>query len=57
MQKCAKPKSPASAALKTSRTGECRVIADLPDPLPVTEAELDLLTRELADFVEELLGR
>jgi hypothetical protein len=29
----------------------------LPDPLPVTEAELDLLARELADFVEELLRR
>jgi hypothetical protein len=32
------------------------LIGDLPDPLPVTEAELDLLTSELADFLEELLG-
>ena len=57
MQKCAKAKNPASAGSKTRRRVEYRVIADLPDPLPVTEAELDLLTRELADFVEELLGR
>jgi len=32
------------------------LIDDLPDPLPVTEAELDLLASELADFLEELLG-
>ena len=57
MQKCAKPKSRANPGLKTSRRIEYRLIDDLPDPLPVTEAELDLLTRELADFVEELLGR
>jgi hypothetical protein len=56
MQKCAKAKSPSSAGRKTGRRVEYRVIADLPDPLPVTEAELDLLTSELADFLEELLG-
>jgi hypothetical protein len=32
------------------------LIDDLPDSFPVTEAELDLLTSELADFLEELLG-
>ena len=57
MQKCAKAKSRQSAGRKTCRRVEYRVIADLPDPLPVTEAELDLLTRELADFVEKLSGR
>ena len=56
MQKCAKPKSRANPGLKTSRRIEYRLIGDLPDPLPVTEAELDLLTSELADFLEELLG-
>jgi hypothetical protein len=29
----------------------------LPDPLPVTEEELDLLEVELADFIDELLER
>jgi hypothetical protein len=56
MQKCAKPKSRANPGLKTSRRIEYRLIDDLPDSFPVTEAELDLLTSELADFLEELLG-
>ena len=30
---------------------------DLPDPLPVTEGELDLVETELSDFVEELLSQ
>jgi hypothetical protein len=30
-------------------------IVDLPNPLPVTEAEIELLERELADFLAELL--
>ena len=30
---------------------------DLPDPLPVTEGELDLLETELSDFEEELLSQ
>ena len=33
------------------------VIVDLPDPLPVTEAELELLESELADFIAELLKK
>ena len=57
MQKCAKAKNPASAGSKTRWRVEYRVIADLPDPLPVTEAELDLLETELSDFVEELLSQ
>ena len=56
MQKCAKPKSRANPGPKTSRRIGYRLIDDLPDPLPVTEAELDLLTSELADFLEELVG-
>jgi hypothetical protein len=57
MQKCAKAESPASTGRKTRRRVEYRVDAELPDPLPVTEQELDLLEGELADFIEELLGR
>ncbi len=30
---------------------------ELPDPLPVTEQELDLLEVELADCIDELLER
>ena len=35
---------------------EYSVIVDLPNPLPVTEAEIDLLETELSDFFAELLG-
>jgi len=37
------------------RQNEYRVILDLPDPLPVTDAELDLLEQELSDFLSKLL--
>jgi hypothetical protein len=33
------------------------VILDMPDPLPVTEGELELLESELADFIAELLKK
>ena len=33
------------------------VIVDMPDPLPVTEGELELLESELADFIAELLKK
>lgn len=33
------------------------VHVDLPDPLPVTEGEVDLLETELSDFVEELVSQ
>jgi len=29
----------------------------MPDPLPVTQAELELLESELADFIAELLKK
>jgi hypothetical protein len=32
------------------------VVSNLPDPLPITLAEIELLERELADFFEKLLG-
>lgn len=33
------------------------VIVDLPHPLPITEAEVELLESELADFIAELLKK
>ena len=33
------------------------VTVDIPDPLPVTEGELELLESELADFIAELLKK
>ena len=57
MPKNGKPQSggAASESRKTRPKAEYRVIVDLPDPLPITEAEIDLLERELADFLAELL--
>ena len=56
MRKCAKAKRPPSDGRKTCQRVEYRIIADLPDPLPVTPVELDLLERALSDFLSELLG-
>jgi hypothetical protein len=48
----------ARASRKNTRSAEdYTVILDLPDPLPVTEAELELLESELADFIAELLKK
>ncbi len=33
------------------------VIVDLPDPMPITEAEIELLESEPADFIAELLKK
>jgi hypothetical protein len=44
-----------NSAKKTRETGAYRVIVDLPDLLPVTEGELELLESELADCIAELL--
>ena len=38
-------------------TQDYEVVVDLPNPLPVTEAELELLEAELADFIAELLKK
>ena len=55
-------KGSASRAPVPSRKGRRRaedynVIVDLPDPLPITEAEIELLESELADFIAELLKK
>lgn len=43
-----------STAVRRSKRAY-RVVTDLPDVLPVTEAELDLLEAVLAGFIAELL--
>jgi len=49
------PPAPANSAKKPRETAGYRVVVDLPDLLPVTEGELELLEAELADFIAELL--
>jgi len=51
--------SPAAVASRKSRqrAEDYTVIVDLPDPLPITEAEIELLESELADFIAELLKK
>jgi hypothetical protein len=39
------------------RANDYTVIVAMPDPLPVTEGELELLESELADFIAELLKK
>ena len=51
----ARPGANANSGKKTRETAGYRVIVDLPDLLPVTEGELELLESELADFIAELL--
>jgi hypothetical protein len=57
---------PAGEAAETGRSiaphpqkhkNDYTVILDMPDPLPVTEGELELLESELADFIAELLKK
>jgi hypothetical protein len=51
----ARPYAPANSGKKTRETSGYKVIVDLPDSLPVTEGELELLESELSDFIAELL--
>ena len=48
---------PADVAKAAPDSKQYVVHLDLPDPLPVTEGELDLLETELSDFVEELVSQ
>ena len=52
------PRSPRvpSTAFADSRLTQYKVVCDLPDPLPITEREVELLETELSDFIEELLS-
>jgi hypothetical protein len=40
---------------RRAHESDYEVLVDLPDPLPVTKAELDLLENELSAFIAELL--
>jgi hypothetical protein len=51
----AHPGAAANSSKKTRQTNGYKVIVDLPDLLPVTEGELELLESELADFIAELV--
>ena len=51
----AHPRAPANSGKKTRETNGYKVIADMPDLLPVTEGELELLEAELSEFIAELL--
>ena len=51
----ARPARPRIRAKKLGRQAGYKVMVDLPDLLPVTEGELELLEAELADFIAELL--
>jgi hypothetical protein len=51
----ARPRAPANSGKKPRETAGYRVIVDLPDLLPVTEGELELLESELSEFIAELL--
>lgn len=43
------------AAFEDARLAKYNLVSNLPDPLPVTDWELELLETELSDFIEELL--
>lgn len=49
--------SPEASARRRRSPSDYKVITDLPAMLPVTEAELELLENELADFIAELLRK
>ena len=57
MPKSRKPQSADAPSANRERRlkTEYQVIVNLPDPLPVTDAELDLLESELADLLSGLL--
>jgi hypothetical protein len=50
------PASETSAKRRRSPS-DYKVVTDFPAVLPVTEAELELLESELADFIAELLKK
>jgi len=51
-------RGPAPVAPKSrQRAEDYTVIVNLPDPLPITKAEIELLESELADFIAELLKK
>lgn len=52
------PRSASETPAKRRRSpSEYKVVTDFPAILPVTEAELELLESELADFIAELMKK
>lgn len=49
--------SPEASTRRRRSPSDYKVITDLPAMLPVTEAELELLEAELADFIAELMKK
>jgi hypothetical protein len=49
------PRAPVDLGKELGDTAGYKVIVDLPNLLPVTEGELELLESELTDFIAELL--
>ena len=47
----------ASPASEDAGLAKYTVVSDLPQRLPITEWELELLEAELSDFIEELLSQ
>lgn len=53
----ARTAAPVRSSKGRQRAEDYTVIVDLPDPLPITETEIELLESELADFIAELLKK
>ncbi len=53
----APPPAIQTPARRSRSLSDYKVISDLPAMLPVTEAELELLESELADFIAELIKK
>jgi len=49
--------TPENPAKRRRSPSEYKVVTDFPAVLPVTEAELELLENELADFIAELMKK
>jgi hypothetical protein len=49
--------APETPAKRRRSPSEYKVVTDFPAVLPVTEAELELLESELADFIAELMKK
>ncbi len=49
--------APVSSRKSRQRAEDYTVIVDLPDSLPITEPEIELLESELTDFIAELLKK
>jgi hypothetical protein len=49
--------APQTPAKRRRGPSEYKVVTDFPAVLPVTEAELELLENELADFIAELMRK